>query len=120
MNYYKKSMNEKTKAQLQEKITTAVVETEDTILALQKKTKPISPDNAIGRLSRMDAIGNKSVNDASLRNARERLTKLKYALSHLDSPGFGICAECDEEIPIARIMVMPESILCVSCAERTE
>ena len=113
-------MDKTTKAQLKEKIAASVIETEDTIKALQERTKPISPDNAIGRLSRMDAIGNKSVNDASLRNARERLTKLKYARSHLDSPGFGICAECDEEIPIARIMVMPESILCVSCAERTE
>ena len=33
-------------------------------------TKPISPENAIGRISRMDAINNKSVNEAALRNSK--------------------------------------------------
>ena len=28
-------------------------------------TKPIAPENAIGRISRMDAINNKSVNEAA-------------------------------------------------------
>nr|MBD3623672.1 hypothetical protein [Sunxiuqinia sp.] len=36
-------------------------------------TGPISPDDAIGRISRMDAINNKSVFDASLRNIKTRL-----------------------------------------------
>lgn len=68
----------------------------------------------------MDAIGNKSVNDASLRNAQKRLAQLKYALNNIDRPDFGICLECDKEIPLGRIMVMPESTLCVDCAEMTE
>lgn len=105
---------------LRKKINTAILEAGEIIISLQEKTKPVSPDNAIGRISRMDAIGNKSVNDASLRNAKSRLTKLKYALAHLDEPGFGICSECDHEIPLARVMVMPESILCVQCAEEAE
>lgn len=33
---------------------------------------PVAPDNAIGRISRIDAINNKSVYDASLRNSRQQ------------------------------------------------
>ena len=113
-------MEDKNKVLLIEKITAGIAESNDIIESLKEKTKPISPDNAIGRISRMDAIGNKSVNDASLRKAQERLTKLKYALNSIDRPDFGICTECDEAIPLGRIMVMPESTLCVTCAEMAE
>ena len=30
---------------------------------------------------------------------------------------FGICIECDEPIPFARLMILPETSLCVVCAE---
>ena len=113
-------MEEKNKAVLVEKIKAGIAESEKLIVSLKEKTKPISPDNAIGRISRMDAIGNKSVNDASLRTARTRLNKLNYALTNIDRPDFGICQECEKAIPLGRIMVMPESTLCVSCAEMSE
>ncbi len=113
-------MEKHTKKQLENKITIAISETELNIESLKDKSKPISPDNAIGRLTRMDAIGNKCVNEASLRNAQSKLTKLKIALANIDRPDFGICFECEEEIPMARIMVMPESNLCVKCTELNE
>ena len=113
-------MKETNRALLIEKISAAIAESELAIISLKEKTRPVAPDNAIGRISRMDAISNKSVNDASLRNAQDRLLKLRYALNAIDKPGFGICAECDKEIPLGRIMIMPESILCVRCAEQYE
>ena len=36
------------------------------IVELKEFTEPVSPDNAFGRVSRMDAINNKSIFDASL------------------------------------------------------
>ena len=113
-------MEEQYQEQLRQKIITAISETEVAILNLQEKTRPVSPDNAIGRLSRMDAIGNKNVNELSLHSTREKLTKLKYALASFDNPDFGICKTCAKEIPMARIMIMPESYLCVQCAEDLE
>ncbi|MBW1833433.1 MAG: TraR/DksA C4-type zinc finger protein [Deltaproteobacteria bacterium] len=35
----------------------------------------------------------------------------------IDDPDFGLCCECEEPIPFARLMIMPESDLCVKCAE---
>jgi DnaK suppressor protein len=80
-------------------------------------TKPVAPDDAIGRLTRMDAIGNKSIKEAALREAENTLAKLERALKMIDRPGFGLCIECEEPIPIARLMIMPESDMCVECAE---
>ncbi|MEP5363825.1 MAG: TraR/DksA C4-type zinc finger protein [Reichenbachiella sp.] len=86
------------------------------ILVLKDLTKPIAPENSIGRVSRMDAINNKSINEASLRKAEEKLDKLKVALSKIDDNDFGICVRCKRPIPVGRIMLVPQSNKCVNCA----
>jgi len=95
----------------------AITATEKDIAALTELTRPIAPDNAIGRLSRLEAMNTKSINEAALHSARNKLGKLKYTLNNLDSDEFGICAECGEPIPPARILAMPESNRCVACAD---
>jgi len=82
-----------------------------------ERTQPVAPDVAIGRLTRMDAISNKSINEAALREAQNTLAKLQWALKMIDRPGFGLCRECEEPIPVARLMIMPETDMCVECAE---
>jgi DnaK suppressor protein len=44
---------------------------------------PVAPDDAIGRITRMDAINNKSVTEASLRQAEQKLSGLKKVLSQV-------------------------------------
>jgi DnaK suppressor protein len=88
------------------------------ITQLEESSKPVAPDNAIGRLTRMEAINSKSIHEASLNASRARLTRLERALATIDSPEFGICTSCEDPIPLGRIMVMPEATLCVSCADR--
>jgi len=89
----------------------------ETIKSYQLLTQPISPDNAIGRLSRMDAINSKSINEAALDNSKQTLLRMERALTMIDDPGFGLCRECEGPIPFARLMIVPESDLCVECAE---
>lgn len=88
------------------------------IVTLKDLTQPISPDSAIGRVSQMDAINNKSVNEAALRKKKAQLIALKETVKNLDDPKFGKCIKCGAEIPIGRIMIMPESKKCVRCASR--
>lgn len=110
-------MKDTEKEQLAEKIRAAITATTEDIAALTELTRPIAPDNAIGRLSRMEAMSSKSVNEAALTSARQRLTKLKYALANLNDEAFGICVECGDPIPVARILAVPETNRCVECAE---
>lgn len=86
------------------------------IAELEDLTRPVAPDVAIGRVSRMDAINNKSVNEAGLRQARGNLHGLEHALGNLGKSTFGKCARCGNVIPLGRLMVMPESTKCMRCS----
>jgi DnaK suppressor protein len=93
-----------------------ISKTEASIVHYKELTKPIAPNDAIGRISRMDAINNKSVNEASLRQAEIKLTNLKRVLANIDNDDFGMCLKCKQPIPVGRILIRPESLLCVNCA----
>lgn len=80
-------------------------------------SKPVSPENAIGRISRMDAINNKSINEAALRNSKSKEQRLKKALKELDTASYGLCRQCGETIEVAKLLIMPESVRCVSCTK---
>lgn len=103
--------------EISEKIQQELTETRGYILVLKELTKPIAPDSAIGRISRMDAINNKSINDAALRKAEVKLSGLSFALSRVKDDDFGICAKCEQPIPLGRIMLVPHSRFCANCAD---
>ena len=109
-------MREKEKALLKKRIEEDIVTTEEQIAALQEKVKPISPDCSLGRLTRLEAMGEQDVNNKILDEARVKLTRLKNALLRIDKEMFGICIECEEEIGFGRMSIRPESVRCVACA----
>ncbi len=82
-------MKQEDKITFKLKLEETISETEKQINQLIEDTKPISPENSLGRITRMDAINNKSVAEAALRTARRKMSKLKMALSKLDNPDFG-------------------------------
>lgn len=93
-----------------------IEETNEEIESLKEVTKPIKPDNAYGRLSRMDAINNKTINDAALREQKSRLQKLERALQNIDDDKYGACRKCGNDIPLGRLKFMPWTSKCVNCA----
>ena len=103
-------------AKLEVKITKDISRTQRSIAEYKELTKPIAPENAIGRVSRMDAINNKSVMEAALRQAEQKLDGLKTVIDQLQDDDFGLCFKCNEPIPIGRIMAMPYNVHCVKCA----
>lgn len=86
------------------------------IAQMEEMTKPISPENSIGRISRMDAINNKSVMEAALRTARKELEDLEHASRNINNDDFGLCESCGDTIDVKRLMVMPGSRRCMKCA----
>lgn len=100
------------KTSIQRKIKRLTTEIEE----LKEVTKPVVPENSIGRLSRMEAINSKSVAEASLRNCENRLKKLKRSLQNISNADFGLCIKCKQPIQVPRLKLMPESEHCVKCA----
>ncbi|NOR86977.1 MAG: TraR/DksA family transcriptional regulator [Bacteroidales bacterium] len=89
------------------------------IVDLKELTKPVEPDCAIGRVSRMDAINNKSVNEAALTKKQNQLKGLNLALEDINKEDFQNCIVCGFEIPIQRVFIMPESRKCTNCASKS-
>ena len=85
---------------------------------LEEHTQPISPENSIGRVSRMDAIQNKSVAEYSLRQTKDKIKEIDYWLSREDTAEFGRCTHCKSEIQVKRLMFMPFNLKCMRCAGR--
>jgi len=109
-------MNKKDLELVRKKIELELIKTEEAVSEYREMTKPIAPENAIGRLSRMDAINNKSVTEAALRKAEEKLKNLKFLINKVDNPEFGLCRSCWKPIPLPRLLFMPQSPFCVRCA----
>lgn len=86
------------------------------IAELQEQVKPIAPDCSLGSDIRFEMMHMQQVYEKALHEAKIRVNKLKYALQKVDKEGYGICAECEEEIPYKRLLILPESLHCTECA----
>ena len=51
---------------------------------------------------------------------REKLHNIDEALMRIEEGEYGICEECDEEIPIGRLKAMPFARYCVKCKSDLE
>ena len=110
-------MNKEQKNQIEEKLNNEVKDTKTKITKYKELSQPIAPENSIGRVSRMDAINNKSVVEAALREAQEKLLKLLEIQKKVTLKDFGLCTKCKKKIPFGRLIFRPESQLCVHCAK---
>jgi DnaK suppressor protein len=109
-------LNVREKDEIRRRIGAKLAELEERVQAYKELVRPIAPENAIGRVSRMDAINNKSVNEAALREAEAQVAALKRALTRLDDDRFGMCTRCGNAIPTGRILLVPAALTCVQCA----
>ncbi len=109
-------LSEEQRTEIKAIIETMIAEAEKELLLLKELTAAVAPDTAIGRISRMDAINNKTVNDAAYRNTRKRLKQLYNVQEMVDDPSYGKCVRCGKPIAYERIMIMPEKRVCVHCS----
>ena len=109
-------MTPEEKQLLKKRITEEIEIMLEQIQELKELTQPIVPDAAIGRLSRMEAINTKSVNEHLLAKSQDKLQKLEASQAFIDRDDYGLCRSCRAPIPLGRLMMMPESDKCVDCA----
>ena len=82
---------------------------------------PVELDQTrVGRLSRMDAMQQQAMAQASSRRIEQEVQRLHAALSRLQAGDYGICVKCEEEIPAGRLQVDPATPVCIDCARAAE
>jgi DnaK suppressor protein len=116
INHLSPMLTQEEKIEIKELIYSKMSSIGERIIEYKELTRPIPPSVAIGRISRMDAINNKSVNEAALRQLEKQYKGLEAALKRLSEDRFGRCVGCGERIPVGRIVLMPGAIRCVRCS----
>ena len=78
---------------------------------------PVTLDQqSVGRLSRMDAMQQQSMELATEERRQHRLAALAAALRRVKSDDYGFCLKCDDKISASRLAVDPALRLCIDCA----
>ena len=84
-------------------------------------SRPVTLDQqAVGRLSRMDAMQQQQMAAAKASHSRALLSRVERALAAMEEGEFGYCNDCGEAIAFARLKIRPDSPLCVACQGRNE
>lgn len=79
--------------------------------------QPVALDQqSVGRVSRVDALQQQAMAQASEANRRHELRRIDAALKRLDEGDFGVCEACGEPIPERRLRIDPAVTECVTCA----
>ena len=74
----------------------------------------------VGRLSRMDAMQQQAMGQASKRRLRLQIQSIDAALARIEANKYGDCAHCGETIAGARLRADPAVVLCIECATQAD
>ncbi len=78
---------------------------------------PVELDQqSVGRLSRMDAMQQQAMSNATEQKRKNDLIRIEAAERRLRDGDYGNCDECGEEIPDGRLAIDPMAEMCVGCA----
>ncbi len=87
----------------------------------QAQSAPVKLDQqAVGRVSRIDAIQQQQMAKANREQDRQLLAATIASLKRIDDNEYGHCLECAEPIGYARLQVQPQVALCLECQSRQE
>lgn len=93
---------------------------EERLAQLSDRTERIEKD--LGRLrdpdsgERVTESENDEVLEGLGESERAELARVRHALSRLDAGTYTTCESCGEDIPAARLEVVPDASRCVGCA----
>lgn len=104
-------------AEMQTLLSARAEELRSTLASMHGASAPVAPDNAIGRLTRVDAMQAVSVRQALARDHEAELHLVERALRAVADGEYGVCRRCREPIAEARLRARPHALSCVKCVE---
>lgn len=92
-----------------------------TLAETAASARPVTLDQqAVGRVSRIDAIQQQQMAAANRRRTQLRLSQTRQALEAVATGDYGLCRKCEEPIGIRRLRVRPETPICLDCQAALE
>jgi len=92
-------------------------EIERLIAISEKATEPVKLEqDAVGRLSRIDAIAVQSMAIAQQQRRRDELRRIDAALARIEEGEWGYCLTCGDRIEEPRLAHDPAVTRCIACA----
>ena len=83
-------------------------------------TQTVELDQPIGRLTRMDALQQQKMAQASRSGHQLRARQVEAALKALQEGEYGYCRRCEEAIGFRRLKAKPETPFCLGCQSASE
>ena len=110
-------MNAEILAQFRERLRTemAALDHEDSLGREGQQTVRLD-QQAVGRLSRMDALQGQAMANATKARRDIQRSRITATLERMTQGEFGYCLECGEEIAPKRLQLDPTTPTCISCA----
>lgn len=62
----------------------------------------------------------RELDNAEMQRDLQELLDLSGALGRLESEAYGVCVDCNESIPYARLLAEPSALRCVNCENHRE
>lgn len=114
-------LNDVQKQRYRQQLLVLQQELEELSEAAEQGAGTVELDQArVGRLSRMDALQGQAMSQETQRRRKVQLTEVRRALQRIENDGYGECQECGEDITLERLDFIPETKLCIVCANATE
>ncbi len=108
-------MTQEEKEELKHIIQTEIATLTDEIATIQRLLRPIKKDCSLDNIDHKMLKQEQNINIQRYEVAKQRLNRLKAAYLNIDNKEYGVCQECEEDINIERLKLVPESKYCVSC-----
>ncbi len=96
----------------------AELDEQDRISAEGREPVTLQQDS-VGRLSRMDAMQQQAMAQATERHRKAERVRLIAALDRIEEGEWGYCLTCGQEIAEKRLAHDPAAFQCVACAAST-
>ena len=99
---------------------TLIAKRKEVAVRLERIKKNLTAGRSADSQEQAQELENAEVVDALGNEARSELTRIAKALDQLKNGEYGNCADCGEEIPMARLEAYPFADRCIRCATAAE
>ena len=97
-----------------------IAKREELASRLERIKRNITSGHSADSEEQAQELENAEVVDALGNETRRELSKIASALVQMKYETYGICVNCEEEIPLARLQAYPFADRCIRCATAAE